>query len=163
MDDTSVSQLKHPIRGALRDVAIVRHHDDGRTQLAANLVQQTHDLIGSVLVEIAGGLVGEQQWRSVDNGACDRDPLLLTSRELRRAVSSPGLESYATQSLTGESPPIVSVGSLERQRQSNIGLGGQRRKQMKLLEDEAYGLPSVHRPLALGERTLVAAFNQDST
>ena len=37
-------------------------------------------------VEVAGGLVGQEQVRLVDEGARDRHPLLLPAGQLRRAV-----------------------------------------------------------------------------
>ncbi len=40
-------------------------------------------------VEVAGGLVGEEHERSLDDRAGDRDPLTLAAGELRRTVRDP--------------------------------------------------------------------------
>ena len=45
-----------------------------------------HDLVAHLRVEVARGLVGEQQAGPADDGARDRDALLLPARELRREV-----------------------------------------------------------------------------
>ena len=50
-------------------------------------LQRLHDLVRRARVEIAGRLVGEQQARLIDQRARDRDPLLLTARELARRVA----------------------------------------------------------------------------
>ncbi len=65
-------------RGHLR---VVRDHDDG-VALAWRSVRRsaTMRLVG--LVEVAGGLVGEQDGRVVDEGAGDADALLLAAGKL---------------------------------------------------------------------------------
>src|SRR5205085_4468417 len=45
------------------------------------------DLVGGVLVEIAGGLVAEQDARRIGEGADDGDALLLAAGEPRRAMA----------------------------------------------------------------------------
>jgi hypothetical protein len=42
-------------------------------------VQQAHDLLGRLRVELAGGLVGQQQLRAAGQRAGDRHPLLLAA------------------------------------------------------------------------------------
>src|SRR5205814_6522248 len=49
-------------------------------------LQQREHFGRRLRVEIARGLVGEQQRRVGDDGACDRNPLLLPARELPRVV-----------------------------------------------------------------------------
>jgi hypothetical protein len=55
------------------------------------LAQDRHHLAGGGRVEVAGGLVGEQDARAVDERAGDRDPLLLAAREVAgtRSPASP--------------------------------------------------------------------------
>src|SRR6476661_906534 len=57
--------------------------DERGAALAAHEVQEFgEDRIGGVLVEIAGGLVGQDERRLVGERARDRDTLLLTTRQL---------------------------------------------------------------------------------
>ena len=71
---------------ALGGVRVVRHHDDGLLELPVEPLEQVEDLVGRLAVEVAGGLVGEQQRRVGDDRARDRDALLLAARELARVV-----------------------------------------------------------------------------
>ena len=59
----------------------MRGHDDGGAG-AVDPVEQLHDADAGLRVEVAGGLVGDQQHRPVDERAGDRDALLLTAGEL---------------------------------------------------------------------------------
>ena len=74
---------------ALGGVRIVRHHDDRLLELGVQPLQQSQDLLARLGVEIAGRLVGEQQRRVGDDGARDRDALLLAAGELARVVLRP--------------------------------------------------------------------------
>ena len=60
----------------------VAMHDGGAG--AVDAVEDAHDADGGRRVEVPGGLVGEQDQRSVHERAGDRDPLLLTTGELGR-------------------------------------------------------------------------------
>jgi len=65
-----------------RDVRVVRHHQDvlaGVVQFAENL--DNDGFVG--FVEIAGGLVGENDLRLIDQRARNRNALLLAAGELR--------------------------------------------------------------------------------
>ena len=49
---------------------------------AVDALEQQHDVGAGVRVEVAGGLVRQQRQRPVDEGAGDRDPLLLAAGQL---------------------------------------------------------------------------------
>ena len=66
----------------------MRHHQGGPA-LAGRSPQQVEDLPAGVEVERAGWLVTEKQRRLLDEGARDRDPLLLAAGELGREVIGP--------------------------------------------------------------------------
>ena len=59
----------------------VGYHYDGRA-LLVQFGQQIHDLFAVLRVEVAGGLIGEDQLRVRNDGAGDGDALLLTSGKL---------------------------------------------------------------------------------
>ena len=52
-------------------------------------------------VQIAGGLVGQQDARPVGQGAGDGDALLLAARQLRRAVRQPLAQAQQAQQALG--------------------------------------------------------------
>ena len=57
------------------------------------LLEQREDLVGALAIEVAGGLVGDDDGRVVDDGARDGDALLLPARELPRVVAHAVLEA----------------------------------------------------------------------
>src|SRR5580693_4132052 len=68
--------------GPAGDVGIVRNHQYGVT-CAVQLAEDLHDDSFVGFVEIAGGLVGEDQLWLIDQGSSDSDALLLAAGELR--------------------------------------------------------------------------------
>ncbi len=66
----------------LDQVRIVRGDDDGDAHFLETL-ENPHDLDGEAGIEIARGLVGDQQLRLADDRARDADALLLSHRQLR--------------------------------------------------------------------------------
>src|SRR5436305_1048307 len=67
------------------DRLVVRRHQHGRAG-AVDAVEQAHDADRRARVEVPGGLVGQEDQRSVDEGAGDRYALLLTAGQLIREV-----------------------------------------------------------------------------
>src|SRR4051812_33086310 len=56
------------------DALVVRGHDDCRAG-AVDAIEEAHDADGRVGIEVAGGLVGQQDQRPVDEGPGDRHAL----------------------------------------------------------------------------------------
>src|SRR3954454_6889153 len=79
----AVVELDDPPAHRVDDVRVVRRHDHGRAG-AVDPVEQPHDADAGRRVEVAGGLVGEQDDRAVHESAGDRDPLLLAAAQLVR-------------------------------------------------------------------------------
>ena len=71
---------------ALGRARVVRHHDDRLAVVAVERLQQVENLVARLAIEIARGLVAQQQRRVGDDGAGDADALLLAARELPRIV-----------------------------------------------------------------------------
>ena len=65
---------------------VVRHHQDRLLCSRDEEAQQVQDLVRAATVEVAGGLVAEQEGRVGDDRPRDRDALLLPARELSREV-----------------------------------------------------------------------------
>ncbi len=71
----------------------MRDDDHRRVRIAVELLEQLDDAHAGGVIEIAGGLVGEEHARRVDERARDRDALLLAAGEpdgiVVGAVASP--------------------------------------------------------------------------
>src|SRR5882672_10402770 len=66
----------------LRNIGLVSHHDDADALLAVQALENRHDLDAGAGIERAGGLVGEDDSRVVDQAAGDGHALLLAAGEL---------------------------------------------------------------------------------
>ena len=87
-------------RRARTDVRVVRD-DDERVAGLVHAVEERKHLLARAGVEVAGGLVGEQQGRAVHERARDRDPLALAAGDLVREVIGPLREAHAPERLEG--------------------------------------------------------------
>ena len=76
--------------GAGGKAGIVGDHHDGGVLLAREIEHQVDDDGAGLLVEVAGGLVGEEQPRGGDHGAGEADALLLAAGQRRRAGDGRG-------------------------------------------------------------------------
>lgn len=77
--------------------------------------QQPGDLGAGSGVQVAGGFVGEQQGGVVDEGAGDRDPLLLPAGEPGGQGVLPPVEPDRRDQLPGSVLPDAAVSRLPRQ------------------------------------------------
>jgi hypothetical protein len=98
--DRPVAERDHAV-GVGGDVGFVGDHDDGHALLAVEADERLHDLVGRARVEIAGGFVGEQKDRGVDERPRDRDALLLPARQLGRRVALSVAEAQEPQRRSG--------------------------------------------------------------
>ena len=69
--------------------------------LAPQLLEEPDDLISGVLVEVACRLVGQDHGRILDQGARNRDSLLLAAGKLRGQMLQPIAKSDALECLRG--------------------------------------------------------------
>ena len=119
--------------GEARDNGIVRHHHN-RASLLVKFAQQAQDDLFIQRIKIASRLVGKNNLRIVDQGPRDADALLLAPGKLRWQVMHPLAQAYAGQRFNR----FFLIGhAVEVLRQHDIFDGGQKRNQMKLLEDES--------------------------
>ena len=80
-DDLAVAHHDEPVRER-GDARVVRHHDDRALPLGGHLLEQAGDLVGGLAVEVAGGLVGQDELGLGHERAGDRDALLLPAGQL---------------------------------------------------------------------------------
>ena len=76
----AVAQLDGP-RAALRHRLVVRDHQHRRSQPVVQIVDQLQDLRAGLRIQIAGGLIGQQNRRINAQRACDRHALALAAGE----------------------------------------------------------------------------------
>src|SRR5437764_821526 len=74
--------------GVVGHVGLVGDHHDGAA-LGVEPAEQRQHVLGGDGVEVAGGLVGQDQGGIGGDGAGDRHPLLLAAGQLRRHVVDP--------------------------------------------------------------------------
>ena len=77
-----------------RSARVVGDHHDGLTKLVDGVAHELEHLGARPRVEVAGGLVGEDDRGVGDQGAGDGDALLLTSGELAGAVADPVTRTF---------------------------------------------------------------------
>ncbi len=83
--EAAVAEPEHTV-AAFGEFAVVRNDDRGEFALAAQALQQREECRSGVIVEVAGGLVGEEDsWRR-DEGASYGDSLLFAPGEFAGAV-----------------------------------------------------------------------------
>ena len=78
---------EHDGVGEGRGVRVVGDHDHGLAEVVDRLAQQRQDVPAGSGVESARRLIGEDDRRPRDQGAGDRDALLLAARELSQACA----------------------------------------------------------------------------
>ena len=90
-----------------------------------------------VRVEVARRLVGNHEHRLVDEGAGDRDALLLAAGQFDRVGVRAVLQAHPLQDLE-RAPALLHVGHAEdAQREHHVLEHGLARDQLEVLEDEA--------------------------
>ena len=126
---------------------------------APQLGQQLQDPAAGGAVEVAGGLVGEQDRRPGGEGAGEGDPLLLAPRELARIVMAALRQPHGGQQLVGASEGVGEAEQLDRQQ--HVLARGEVRQQLEALEDEADLLAAEQGEAVLRHRLDGGAVDQD--
>ena len=101
------------------------------------LGQQFHDFDAGGRIQVARGLVGQDQGRMRHQRASDRHALLLAARQLRRRVPGPVTEAHVIQRFLGA---LVALGRRHAridQRQLDVLERRGPRQQVEILEHEA--------------------------
>ena len=139
---------------------IVGHHDDGGAVGFIDLFQQPHDFPAHFRVQVARGLVRDEQGGIVDDGSGDGDPLLLAAGELVRITVGLVLEIHQIQDFSHSFLDLFSGGAHHFHGKGDIFPDGHLGQQAVVLEhaaDEA----AVGRHLSVLEMTHVNAVHDD--
>src|SRR5271165_2363115 len=111
------------VRGPPR---VVSDHDDRLAQLGHRLSEKREQFRGGIGVQIARGLVGEDEVRLVDQRPGARDTLLLTARQLTGTVRQPVADTQLSHQVIEPLP--VDLGARQGGRQGDVLSRGQRRR-----------------------------------
>ena len=130
--------------GAAADVphqfAVVRRDEHGRAA-GVDVTEQVHDLEREIRIEVAGGFIGQDERRLVDQRPRDRDALLLAAAELQGVRVHPVLEAQPLEHLEGPALLLHRRGAQHAGHEPDVVQHGLRRDQLEVLEDEADGAP----------------------
>lgn len=105
--------------GTGTDTLIMRDEDDG-FPFRMEALDDFQNLMARLRVESSGRFVRKDDGRISDDGARDRDALLLSSGELVRLIVRLIGESDAGQSRQGETLPLGTTDSLVREREHDL-------------------------------------------
>ena len=135
LHDLAVAQADHPL-GLLRDVGLVGDQDHSPSFFVQAREYSQH-VLGGVRVQVAGRLIGEDQRGVGHDRPCDRDPLLLPARQLRRLMMQAVTHTDRVQCPFGAPPALCPPQSGVGERQLHVDQCARARHQVEALEDEA--------------------------
>ena len=149
-DDLTVFQVDDPGRVLVREVRVMGDHDD--EAVFGHLFQKVHDLHRGLRVEGAGGLVGQDNVRVVDEGTGNGDTLHLSAGKLVRLLVGLVPEADFLQRLFRAGLPFRGGHVRDGQRQFDVGKHALMRDEVVVLEHEP------DRMVAVGVPVLVLVF-----
>ena len=144
-DDGAVGELDDACGVLVGQLGVVRDHDD--EAVAGDVAQQVHDLHARLGVEGAGGLVGEQDFGVVDEGARDGDALHLAARHLGGLLVDVFGKSHARQGVEGALAALGTRDARQGQGQFDVSQDALVGDQVVGLEDEADAVVAVGVPV----------------
>ncbi len=123
--------------------------DQGGAVFAIKREQQIGNFIPGLAIEVAGGLIGEQNGRTTIEGPGKRDPLLFTAGELCWQVVQAFAKPQLLKQRAGIAPALAVAGATQQRRQLDVLQGVERRDQHKRLKDKTDVLRPQRRPRLL--------------
>ncbi len=128
-------------------VGVVRDHDD--QAVLGDLLEQVHDLHGGGGVKGAGGLVGKEDLRVVDEGAGDGHALHLAARELVGKLVDVLPQADLLERLPGSLLALGGRDAREREGELDVLQDGLVRDEVVALEHEADAVVAVGVPVVV--------------
>src|SRR5882672_1823181 len=132
----TVLELEHTIGKAARHFG-VRRQDQCRAPAAHEPAQQILHLARVLLVEIAAGLIREQQARLVCQRARNGNALLLATRQYVDAAGGPGCETHLLEELLRVATRAGPTHAIELEHETHVLFDVERRDQVEELVDES--------------------------
>ena len=152
----ALTQLQHPV-GLLRERRIVGHDEQRRRARAGQRQQQRQHLARALLVEIAGGLVRQQQARLVHQRARDGDALLFASGEILHGARGTRGEADRRERRKAARARRRAAHAVELEHQAHVLCHVERRDEVEELVDEADMRAAKQRARGLAERAHLQA------
>ena len=121
---------------AREQMEIVGGDDDGGAELVQG-VEQMEQPVRHFRIDVAGRLVGDEQFGPADHRPGDGDALLLAARQGRRAGAGAVGEADPGEHLADRRFEVAVLDPGDPERQRDIVEGGKMRDQPEILEDDA--------------------------
>src|ERR1700741_3910072 len=134
VDDDAVAHVNDAIEvnGGL---GILGDHDDSLAEILVEATEHFEDDFGIFRVEVAGGFIGEKDFRFVDDGAGNGDALLFAAGHFGWAVMEASFETkHFGDNVKAVRIETITVNVLS---DGDVASGGERGKQIEALENEA--------------------------
>ena len=142
------------------EAAVVGDDDEGGVALGLQAAEDAVDLVAGAGIELAGGLVGEEQDRVLHEGAGDGDSLLFAAGKLVGAVVEAVAEADGGEQLDGLDLHLGGDAAGE-ERDEDVLDRGEVADEVEGLEDEADLVAAIGILLGFGHRREVAALDDD--
>jgi hypothetical protein len=142
---------------------VMCHHDYRGSLIAVDVLEELHHLGRGAAIEVAGWFIRQEEQGTMDQGTGQGDALLFTAAELARPVARAPSQTNLVQGLSGTPIAFLSVDSLQRQGQGDVGCGCHARDKVKGLEDEADGCATVQGTFVGFQGTQVPAIDAQAT
>ena len=148
--------------GELLDhLGIMGGHEHGLAARGRQIDQHGGNDLGVVGVEIARGLIGEDDRGIVDKRQAHRHALLLATRQLLRSLEALGLQANGLQQAFGARPPLLRRHPGQQHGEFEILDGREAGDEIEELEHEANLAQAIKLELALGHGRDILAIDPD--
>ncbi len=119
----------------LGNIRFVRYYDDG-VAAGMQLIEERHDFITSLRIEVTGWLICQDDGGRVDQGSCDGNALALTTGHLVRLMVHACTQADRLHYLLGAFDAFRCRGAVVDQRQLDIVECGGAGQQVECLKDK---------------------------
>ena len=143
------------------ECAFVGDHDDGHAELRLKFAEKREDGFAGGGVEIAGGLVGEENFGAIDERAGDGDALLLASGKFRGAVAEAMRQANAFDGFANARWAFATIDFGEAKRELDIFFERHAWEKVERLENHADGVAAVAGEIERGQRGNVLTVSED--
>src|SRR3989338_3205559 len=157
-DDAPVEESHLAFR-VTRDIRFVGDQHDGDA-FAVQLLEQRHDFLAGLAVEVAGGFIRKNQARAVDQGARNRHALLLPPGNLVGHGVRLVFQADLAEHLMGAPLALLAFHAAVDQRQAHVFQPRQARPQIEGPETAADGAIAQQGQLVLAQFCDVAAIER---
>jgi len=121
----------------------VRDHDDGHAEGFLDFDEKVHDVFAGGGIEIAGGLIGKKNFRTIDERAGDGGALLFAAGKFGGTVGRALIEFDALQGFGDARVTLSVIYFREAKGKLDVFCEGHAREKIERLKDHADGVAAV--------------------